>query len=217
VRVDGRVAKSELVQARTVYDAAHDVGLTTAEVAWVAVNRAASIDWSFAESSPAEGLVAREMVDQGVVTREEMQVYRGSPPPYEDEMRVRAAVHLIEKHRPNLMLVHLATTDDAQHEYGARSLGARTALVLADRQIQRILDAINHAGIRDKTTVLVVSDHGFRAYQHRIYPNALLRQKGLLRGSGRRIGLRCLDCYGGRRRFRSTSRVNRSETPRSKS
>jgi len=36
-------------------------------------------------------------------------------------------------------------------------------------------------GIRDKTTIIVVSDHGFKTYHHLIHPNVLLRQKGLLR------------------------------------
>ena len=47
--------------------------------------------------------------------------------------------------------------------------------------MQRILDAIDRAGIRDRTTLLVVSDHGFKTYHHLIHPNVVLRQKGLLR------------------------------------
>jgi len=44
-----------------------------------------------------------------------------------------------------------------------------------------VLDAIDRAGIRDSTTVFVVSDHGFRTYRKAIRPNAVLRAKGLLR------------------------------------
>jgi predicted AlkP superfamily pyrophosphatase or phosphodiesterase len=47
--------------------------------------------------------------------------------------------------------------------------------------VQRILDALDRSGIRDRSTVIVVSDHGFKTYQHLIHANALLRQKGLLR------------------------------------
>jgi len=42
---------------------------------------------------------------------------------------------------------------------------------------------VDRAGIRDQTTIFVVSDHGFKTYHHVIHPNALLRQKGLLRSA----------------------------------
>lgn len=163
VRIDSRTPKSELVQSRTVYDAAHEAGLTTAEVAWVAIRQAQSIDWSFPEGAPDGSPLAREMVGQGAISTEELRAYRNAGGPYHDELRVRAAAYVIEKHRPNLLLLHLAVTDDVQHTYGARTLASQTALALVDRQIQRIIDAIEHVGIRKSTTVLVVSDHGSRA------------------------------------------------------
>ena len=49
LRVEPWAPKNELVQAKTVYDAAHDAGLTVAEVDWVAIHQAASVNWSFAE------------------------------------------------------------------------------------------------------------------------------------------------------------------------
>jgi predicted AlkP superfamily pyrophosphatase or phosphodiesterase len=84
-------------------------------------------------------------------------------------------------------LVHLLTTDSVQHQYGARSLAAQTALILADRQLQRILDAVDRAGIQKQTTLLVVSDHGIKTYEYALRPNALLREKGLLKGEGDQI------------------------------
>ncbi|HEY2013814.1 MAG TPA: ectonucleotide pyrophosphatase/phosphodiesterase [Bryobacteraceae bacterium] len=184
LRVEPWVPKSELVQARTVYDAAHEAGLTTAEVDWVAIYHAASINWSFAEVPHAEGELEREMLAAGVMTQDEIQSFPKAPITQKDEIWTRAAVHIIEKHKPNLLLMHLLTTDSVQHAYGAKSLAASTAFILADRQVQRILDAIDRAGLRSQTTVLVVSDHGFKTYQNAIRPNVLLREKGLLRDQG---------------------------------
>ena len=169
------------MEAPTVYDAAHQAGLTTAEVDWVAIYHPPTIDWSFPEEPSADGVVEREMLQAGVLTPEELGGWGKSGNTMHDDVWMRAAAYLIEKHRPNLLLVHLLLTDTVQHEYGARSLAAKTALILADRQLQRILDAVDRAGIRDQTTLLVVSDHGFKTYHHVIHPNALLRQKGLLR------------------------------------
>jgi predicted AlkP superfamily pyrophosphatase or phosphodiesterase len=183
VRVDPSAPKDVLVKGQTVYDAAHQAGLTTAEVDWVAILGAPTIDWSFPEQAKPEGKVEREMIAAGVITEEEIRNFAHAPITFRDELWTRAAAYLIEKHKPNLLLFHLLTTDAAQHQNGARSLPAQTALILADRQIQRILDALDRAGIRDRTTIFVVSDHGFKSYQHQIRPNALLRQKGLLRDS----------------------------------
>ena len=182
LRVEPWVEKKELVQARTVYDAAHDAGLTTAEADWVAIYHPGTIDWSFAEVPSPDGPLGEG--DGGA--RRDHSRRTGvralkAPITFRDDIWTRAVVHIIEKHKPNLMLMHLLTTDSVQHQNGARSLAGNTALILADRQIQRVLDAIDRAGIRDQTTVLVVSDHGFKTYQHRIRLNALLRQKGLLR------------------------------------
>ncbi|HYW43236.1 MAG TPA: ectonucleotide pyrophosphatase/phosphodiesterase [Bryobacteraceae bacterium] len=179
LRVQPWVDKTQLVEARTVYDAAHDAGLTVAEVDWVAIYHAASVNWSFAEL-PQEDGVAREMIDRGLVTQEQIRNFQKFQITLKDDIWMRAAVHIIETHKPNLLLLHLLATDSAQHQYGARSLAANTALILGDRQVQRVLDAIDRAGIRESTTLFVVSDHGFKSFQHTIRPNALLREKGLL-------------------------------------
>jgi len=124
------------------------------------------------------------MFARGLVSEEQVRSWGKEPITLKDDIWMRAAVHLIETHKPNLMLLHLLATDSVQHQYGARTLAAAAGLVLADRQIQRILDAVDRAGIRQQTTVLVVSDHGFKTYHHAIHPNAILREKGLVRTEG---------------------------------
>jgi len=183
LRIEPWVPKPELVQARTVYDAAHEAGLTTAEIDWVAIYRPPTIDWSFPELPSADGKVEKEMLASGEVTSDELATWNKTTNILHDDVWMRAAAHIIEKHKPNLLLVHLLLTDQIQHAYGGKSQGANTALILADRQLQRILDAIDRAGIRDTTSLFVVSDHGFKAYHHAIHPNAILRQKGLLRSA----------------------------------
>lgn len=181
LRIEPWVPKTELVMAPTVYDAAHQAGLSTAEVDWVAIYHPPTIDWSFPELPNADGAIEREMLQAGALTREELGAWGKTNNTMHDDIWMRAAAYLIEKHRPNLLLVHLLLTDSVQHEYGARSLAANTALILADRQLQRILDAVDRAGIRDQTTLMVVSDHGFATYHRLIHPNAVLRRKDLLR------------------------------------
>ena len=179
LRVEPWVPKTELVQVRTVYDAAHDAGLTTAEVDWVAIYRSPTIDWSFPELPSLDGKVEREMIQTGAVTEDEIRGWGKTNITLHDDAWMRAAAYIIEKHKPNLLLVHLLNTDSVQHQYGAHTLGANTALVLADRQLQRILDAVNRAGIRDQTTLFVVSDHGFKTYHHTIRPERRSAAEGI--------------------------------------
>ena len=70
LKVEPWVPKTELVQARTVYDAAHDAGLTTAEVDWVAIYQPPTITWSFPEQPSLDGKVEKEMLAGAAVTPE---------------------------------------------------------------------------------------------------------------------------------------------------
>src|SRR3954468_5846595 len=66
------VDRERLVLAPTVYDAAFNAGLTTAEVDWVAITRPKTITWSFAELPYATDLLPREMVAAGAMTAAEL-------------------------------------------------------------------------------------------------------------------------------------------------
>lgn len=184
LKVEPWVDKKELVLAPTVADVARDAGMTTGEVDWVAIYPTSTVTWAFPEQPKLEQAEVREMIAEGVVTEDEVRKWSSTPINVHDDVWVRATVHIIEKHKPNLMLMHLLTTDSTHHTYGPGSLAGNTALILADRQVGQVLAAIDRAGIRDTTTVFVVSDHGFKTYSKLIHPNAVLRQKGLLKDAG---------------------------------
>ena len=179
VKVEPWVPKSELVLAPTVYDAAHARGMKTAEVDWVAIYETPSIDYAFSEIPKADSTVVKEMIAAGVVTAADIEGFTKLPITYRDEIWTQAAAFILRTHKPDLMLFHLLTTDSSQHRYGARSLGAISALALADTQVQRLIDAVKAAGILDQTTFVVVSDHGFHTAKRLIRPAALLKAKGI--------------------------------------
>jgi len=53
------VDKDKLVNARTLYDAAAEKGLTTGQVDWVAIYGARGVQWQFEEKPNANGEIAR--------------------------------------------------------------------------------------------------------------------------------------------------------------
>jgi predicted AlkP superfamily pyrophosphatase or phosphodiesterase len=184
LRIEPWVDKKELVLAPTVADVARDAGMTTAEVDWVAIYPTSSVTWSFPEQPKLTDAVVKEMIAAGEVTESEIANWSHTNNLLHDDVWTRGAVHIIEKHKPNLLLMHLLLTDSMQHSYGQNSMASNGSLILADQRVQHVLDAIDRAGIRDSTTVFVVSDHGFHTYRKAIRPNAVLRAKGLLRDAG---------------------------------
>jgi predicted AlkP superfamily pyrophosphatase or phosphodiesterase len=53
-----------------------------------------------------------------------------------------------------------------------------------DSQVKRVVDVLQRQEFAGRSTVMIVSDHGFRAYKHRIHANALLQEKGIIAAGG---------------------------------
>jgi predicted AlkP superfamily pyrophosphatase or phosphodiesterase len=75
---------------------------------------------------------------------------------------------------------HLLITDSVQHRYGPRTLAAHAALGMADAHIRDLLDTLDETGLRARTTLFIVSDHGFETSTNFIHANVALRKAGLL-------------------------------------
>jgi predicted AlkP superfamily pyrophosphatase or phosphodiesterase len=179
IRVDPKIDKEKMVHAPTVYDAAHQAGLTTAQVDWVAINNAPTITWSFHEWASPEGPLEREMIDRGVLSIDEVRDFTKFNIVWRDQVWTKAAAYLIREHKPNLMLFHLLTLDATHHRYGPGSLGATGAMAFLDSCVAQVVEAIHQAGMTERTTFFVVSDHGFKGYTNEIRTTVALASHGL--------------------------------------
>lgn len=171
LRIEPWAPKSELVLSPTVYDVAHRAGLSTAEVNWVAVTKPGTITWSFGEVPDPDAVIPREMVAAGILTDDEVRSARKGNIAWRDQVWTQAAVHIIEKHKPNLLLYHLLTLDSVHHTYGPLTVAGLATISKLDFHVREILDALQRAGRLEKSTVFVVSDHGFKAVKKVIRPN----------------------------------------------
>jgi predicted AlkP superfamily pyrophosphatase or phosphodiesterase len=189
----GKPAKVEqknravLVKAPTVYDAAHQAGMTTAEVDWVPPQTGGTITWSFEENPDPNGAIEREMVAAGLITAAELQDFKKGNPPWRDLMWTRAACHILKAHQPNLLFFHLLNLDATHHKYGPKTPAALTAIALMDQRVAELLAAVEQAGLKDRTTVIIVSDHGFKGTKKSIRPNAALAKAGLAKVEGGKV------------------------------
>ncbi|MGI4755641.1 MAG: alkaline phosphatase family protein [Janthinobacterium lividum] len=178
--VEFHADKTELVRVPTVYDEAHEAGLVTAEMDWVAVEHAKSIDWSFFEQPVATSPLLKEMLADGSLTQEDLHNFNHGPSqPYRDRFYTLGATYAIKHHHPNLVLLHLLALDGNEHTYGyGTPAGAVTAAFLDDR-VKEVVDAVREAGDADRTTFLIVSDHGQSSVHHSADPNAILTAAGI--------------------------------------
>lgn len=176
--------KEQMVHAQTIYDVAYEAGLTTAQVDWVAIYRAKTITWQFPELPDPDGAIERELISAGTVTPEQLRTFEASTQAWQDEIWTAAAGDILEKHKPNLLLFHLLTLDDTNHEYGPMTNASLTAMAFLDAKVKQIVDVLHRTGLSSNSTLIIVSDHGFRSYKNRIQANVLLREKGLLSGDG---------------------------------
>lgn len=172
--------KNSMVHSPTVYDVAHDAGLTTAQVDWVAIYNARTIDWKFPELPDPDGEIEQALIADGIVTAEQLQTFEDSSQAWQDEIWTDAAVKILIEHRPNLLLLHLLTLDDVNHAYGPMNQASLTAMAYLDSQVNRILQVLERPDFATRSTLIIVSDHGFRAYRHAIHANSLLQEKGIV-------------------------------------
>ena len=179
-RVEPWRDKKELVHAPTVYDAAHARRLTTAQVDWVAIQNAPTITWAFPERPDPQGQIAQELVKAGALSQADLETFHTKNILWRDHVWTLAASHIIRQHRPNLLLFHLLNLDSTHHRYGPRTPAGMSAMAHLDSQVAAIMQAIEAGGIAPRTTVFVVSDHGFKLVKRQIRPNAAFAAAGLL-------------------------------------
>ena len=184
LRVEPWRDKREMVRGDTVYDLAFRAGMTTAQVDWVAIQNPGTITWAFPERPSVNGAVEKEMIAAGVVSQREVEGFAKLPITRRDQIWTDAAAYIIRTHKPRLMLMHLLTLDSTHHRYGPGSLAASGAMAFLDAQVARVIDAVKLAGLESTTTMMIVSDHGFKMTTQQIRGNAVLRKAGLLTGEG---------------------------------
>lgn len=176
---------SNAIKVPTLWDEARKAHLTTASVFWP-VTAGAPIDWDLPEIwDPAKGEVGdpiyvAKFATPGLLLEALMTL--GPPPAGEDQDVTRAhlAEFLFKKHMPNLLLVHLETLDETEHQHGPESAEATATLERIDARIGEIMDAVKDAGLENSTDFFIVSDHGFMSINRVISPNVLLAKAGLL-------------------------------------
>jgi hypothetical protein len=78
----------------------------------------------------------------------------------------KRAIEVIKKEKPTFLFIHFDDVDHAGHEFGWKSPEYFEAVAQIDDLIGQVLSALQEAGIRDQTVVLMTADHGGVAKSH---------------------------------------------------
>lgn len=176
----------------TLWDAARTAGLTTASIFWP-VSVGAPVDWNVPEIWPLDWEAAeftdpmrRLATPPGLVEELEREATgRLSSLNFSfgqmnlDDKSSQMAAYLLATSKPNLLTLHLLAVDGVQHDEGRDGPRLPRALSTLDRAIARLVEAADQAGILDRTTFLVVGDHGFIDLHTEVAPNVWLIEAGL--------------------------------------
>jgi len=173
---------AKALKAETLWTVAKRAGLTTAAVGWP-VTVGAEIDYNVPEIyepgvSPATWKWTAKHSTPGLLEKAlgpNLMQDRSV-----DERLTSVSEYIIKNHRPNLLLLHLIELDGVHHRNGPRTPPGLETAEREDGYIRRIVEATRQAGIFEKTTFFIVSDHGFASIEKRFAPNVALVKEGLI-------------------------------------
>lgn len=184
---------ADSIKATTIWESASRNGLTVASLFWPVSVGAKAIRYNIPEywsvkpvanqleyikpyCTPAGLLDELEREATGKLNHENF----GAGSMNRDARTAAMTNYLMNTYKPNLMTVHLITTDYAQHATGLKSDRVSAAVGGADHAVGLILENLERNKLLDSTTVIVCGDHGFVDYSQSIAPNIWLVQEGLL-------------------------------------
>ncbi len=180
--------KDEIVKVPTIYDVVKQAGKTTAAVIWPASRGANTLDWTvpdvgvqalFEQYSTPQLLEEAKAAGIPFEKQEEWCKAGNAGKPQRDYMYSQLAQHIIRTKKPHFLALHLVSLDALEHAHGRQTPEAYWAANDSDNRIADLVRATEEAGIRDKTTFIITTDHGFITYNKSINPNVLLRKEGL--------------------------------------
>jgi predicted AlkP superfamily pyrophosphatase or phosphodiesterase len=188
IRIESKQTQSDLVRVPLLFDVLKQAGFSTAAINWPCTRESESIDDNFPDVPDAlvhsTPRLIKELASRGVLDEPNFMKISTIA---RDEVWTEAACLVIRERKPRFLALHLLNVDAVHHSYGPQTMAGYTAAAAADSMVARVLKAVEEAGLREQTTVMIVADHGFTHIPKSILPNVVLRKAGLLTVENSRI------------------------------
>lgn len=171
---------ASFLKTPTLWQAAHEHGLTTASITWPVTTNAA-IDYDLPEYFSRRNGGSMDLASIGSKANPPDLVaaiakeFPSFPQQWmDDRTRTLAVLYLLKEKQPDLILVHLVDLDAEEHEQGPFTQNAKAVL----EHIDELLGTIQ-AHLPSQYDFALVSDHGFERVDKIANPAVLLAKQGL--------------------------------------
>ena len=182
-------------RAESLVERAARAGLGTAAICWPKTRGVACIDDNipeFYEQELFERYASRPLWDE--LAEAGLPVGRYGDwsrihalGPQQDWLSLEAALHILRRRGPDLLLLHFLAFDSFQHDYAVGSPEAIWALEYIDGLLARLLSTLEDLGRAESTDVVVFGDHGFVNVDKLALPNVVLGATKQLDGHDARV------------------------------
>ena len=154
------------------YSYGSDANWIDAEPVWITAERqgvkAATFFWVGSET---------DWHQQGTSYR--IAPFNASTPENEKVDQIIQWLDLAEVERPRLIMSYWSGTDGTAHSKGPNHPDIVRVIQEQDKQLQRLLAAVDQRELWPRTTLMIVSDHGLTAISHSVEVETRLEDAGL--------------------------------------
>jgi predicted AlkP superfamily pyrophosphatase or phosphodiesterase len=181
--------RRESIKVATIFDAVAASGRRTAAFFWPETRDDAAIADNIAEVFDGNGAADGGAVPPGLLDElrragvpiDSFAPFYDNPfsQPAADIAMSQAAAHVLKVRKPALLALHLLAADKAQHDVGADHYLSRAALSAADYCVGLLRQAVADAGLADRTTFVIVADHGFVTVREQVDLASVLDEPAL--------------------------------------
>ena len=155
------------IKRKTLHQAARERKMSVASILWPVSGKNPYVRRNFPEVLPLPGEnAALKMLRYAGLWILKMEILYGKrrksilQPDLDDYAALLCEKLYASRRPPRLLTVHLVDCDAMRHRYGTDSREAHAAMERLDGRVQRIMDAVEKAGLTEETLFCVVSDHG---------------------------------------------------------
>lgn len=93
----------------------------------------------------------------------------------------KAALHIMESHKPTLTYVYLPNLDYQAQRFGPSSNQQHQAITEIDQIVGQFVESLEAMGAMEDTTVMILSEYALHPVDTPIYLNRILREQGWLK------------------------------------